>query len=132
MTFSREYRQNGRFGSSRYHTNSLVPLLILISAVGCHQEVEKRYPIPQAEVISVDLPHKLIIIKHGEIPGLMAAMTMSYEIANQKEAEGLGPGDKISAELVVSENIGHIEKIVLIEKGKPVQPNAARHPPVSP
>lgn len=132
MMFFREYEQHGRFGPSRKHANSLALLLVLTGAVGCHQEVKKRYPIPQAEVISVDLPHKLIVIKHGEIPGLMPAMTMSYLIANQKEAEGLGPGDKISAELVVSENVAHLEKIVLIEKAKLTQPNAAPRAPVSP
>jgi protein SCO1/2 len=90
---------------------------------------EKHYPI-QAEVIAVDLPKRLIIVKHGDIPGLMPAMTMSYVIAIPKEAEGLGPGDKISADLVVSESKGHLEKILLLEKAKPTPAPPA--PPTTP
>ncbi len=92
-------------------------ILISVSA-GCEAKPEeKHYPI-QAEVIAVELPKKLITIKHGDIPGLMPAMTMSYVIAIPKEAETLVPGDKISADLVVSHNRARLEKIVRIEKAK--------------
>lgn len=96
----------------------LVAILTLVLAQsGCRAKAEKHYPL-QAEVVSVDLPHKLILVKHGEIPGLMPAMTMSYMIGEPKQAAGLGPGDKITADLVVSEDRGHLEKIVLVEKAK--------------
>jgi len=93
---------------------------ILISVLaGCEAKPEeKHYPI-QAEVIAVELPKKLITLKHGDIPGLMPAMTMSYVIAIPKEAESLVPGDKISADLVVSSSKARLEKIVLLEKAKP-------------
>jgi Cu/Ag efflux protein CusF len=58
----------------------------------------------------------MIIVKHGEIPGLMLAMTMSYTVADAKQIETLQPDDKISADLVVSESKGHLEKIVLVSK----------------
>jgi len=76
---------------------------------------ERHYPI-QAEVIAVELSKKLVIVKHGDIPGLMPTMTMSYAIAIP---ESLGPGDKISADLVVSSSKARLEKIVLLEKAKP-------------
>jgi protein SCO1 len=100
---------------------------------GCGAKEEKHYPI-QAEVISVDLPKKLIMVKHGEIPGLMPAMTMSYAIAVPKDAQNLGPGDKITADLVISENVGRLEKIVLVEKAKPAPapPSAPETPPHTP
>jgi len=92
---------------------------LFFALAGCESKLEeKHYPI-QAEVIAVELLKKLIIVKHGDIPGLMSAMTMSYVIAIPKEAESLGPGDKISADLVVSNNKARLEKIVLLEKGKP-------------
>jgi len=47
---------------------------------------------------------------------LMPTMTMSYAIAIP---ESLGPGDKISADLVVSSSKARLEKIVLLEKAKP-------------
>jgi len=56
---------------------------------------------------------KLITVKHGDIPGLMPAMTMTYQIAEPRQIQTLQPGDKITADLVVSENKGRLEKIVL-------------------
>jgi protein SCO1/2 len=83
---------------------------------GCHSALEKRYPI-QAEVISAEPQRQMITVKHGDIPGLMPAMTMSYMVADPKQIEKLGPGDKITADLVVSENKGRLENIVLVSKG---------------
>jgi Cu/Ag efflux protein CusF len=103
-----------------------LPLLLFPS--GCGTKEEKHYPI-QAEVIAVDMPHKLILVKHGEISGLMPAMTMSYVIAVPKQAEGLGPGDKITADLVVSNNHGRLEKIALLERAKPASRPTPRAAP---
>jgi protein SCO1/2 len=75
-----------------------------------------RYPI-QAEVISAEPQRQMITVKHGDIPGLMPAMTMSYMVADPKQIEKLGPGDKITADLVVSESKGRLENIVLVSKG---------------
>lgn len=90
--------------------------VLALLAASCQSAPEKHYPL-QAEVISVDAPRKLIVVKHGDIPGLMPAMTMTYAVADSKEIESLQPGDKISADLVVSENRGRLEKITLISKG---------------
>ena len=46
----------------------------------------------------------------------MPAMTMSYTIAIP---ESLVPGDKISADMVVSSSKARLEKIALLEKAKP-------------
>jgi protein SCO1/2 len=85
-------------------------------AAGCQSAPEKHYPI-QGEVISIDPAKKLITVKHGDIPGLMPAMTMTYQVAEPKQIETLQPGDKIAADLVVSESKGRLEKIVLVSKG---------------
>jgi protein SCO1/2 len=85
-------------------------------AAGCQSAPEKRYPI-QAEVISAEPQRQMITVKHGDIPGLMPAMTMSYMVADPKQIEKLGPGDKITADLVVSESKGRLENIVLVSKG---------------
>jgi Cu/Ag efflux protein CusF len=89
----------------------IVTLMAVFSFVACQTTPPKRYPI-QGEVISVDAPKKLLTVKHGEIQGLMPAMTMGYAVANEKEIEALKPGDKITAELVVSDNVGRLENIV--------------------
>jgi protein SCO1/2 len=86
--------------------------------VACAPKDVKHYPI-EAKVISVDLPSKRIVIEHGDIPGLMPAMTMGYTLAVPKEAQGLSLGDKISADLVVTDGLARLEKVTLLEKAKP-------------
>ena len=93
----------------------LLSLAFLSFTLGCQSAREKHYPL-QAEVFSVDAPRKLIVVKHGAIPGLMPAMTMTYAVADARQIENLRPGDKISADLVVSENKGRLEKISLLNK----------------
>ncbi|HXC48493.1 MAG TPA: SCO family protein [Candidatus Sulfotelmatobacter sp.] len=93
--------------------------LVLICAGfagGCQSAPEKHYPI-LGEVISAEPAKKLITVKHGDIPGLMPAMTMTYQVAEPKQIETLQPGDKITADLVVSDSKGRLEKIVLVGKG---------------
>jgi len=94
----------------------IVVLICVGFAAGCQSAPEKHYPI-QGEVISVDEGKKLITVKHGDIPGLMPAMTMTYQVAEPKQIESLQPGDKIAADLVVSESKGRLETIALVGKG---------------
>jgi|SRR5271156_5859638 protein SCO1/2 len=94
--------------------------VLLLAACQSTPMAGKRYPL-QGEVISVDAPHQLVTVKHGDIPGLMSAMTMQYMAADPKQVETLHPGDKISAELVVPEDKpGELEKIVVMQKAAPV------------
>ena len=95
---------------------TIVVLICAGIAGGCQSAPEKHYPV-QGEVISTDAGKKLITVKHGDIPGLMPAMTMTYQVAEPKQIESLQPGDKISADLVVSESKGRLERIVLVGKG---------------
>lgn len=87
-------------------------LVILLHGCGAKPE-EKHYPLT-GEVISIDAAHKIITIKHGDIPGLMPAMTMGYQVVEPKQLEGLRPGDTVGADLVVSDNKGRLEKITLV------------------
>ncbi len=95
----------------------VIMLLIFAGfAAGCQSAPEKHYAI-QADVVSADPAKKLITVKHGDIPGLMPAMTMTYQVADAEQIAALRPGDKISADLVVSESKARLEKIVLVGKG---------------
>jgi Cu/Ag efflux protein CusF len=95
--------------------NFLLLGMVAMLSAGCQTVPVKHYAI-QAEVISVNVPEKMLTVKHGEIPGLMPAMTMNYLVPDEKQIVALKPGDKITADLVVGENVGHLEKIVLVEK----------------
>jgi len=102
--------------------------MFVMASAGCQSTPVKHYAI-QAEVISADVPKKMVTVKHGDIPGLMPAMTMNYLVADEKQIEPLKPGDKISADLVVGENVGHLEKIVVVEKAAAAPPagDASQH-----
>lgn len=89
---------------------SILAVLLILLGAGCQSAPEKHYPL-KAEVISSDPPRKLITVKHGAIPGLMPAMTMTYAVSDAKEIEHLQPGETITADLVVSDNKGRLEKI---------------------
>lgn len=102
----------------------MVLLACGVLLAGCHKDESKHYPV-SGEVISVDVPHKMIMLKHGDIPGLMPAMTMDYEVGDVKQMEGLKAGDRISADLVVGANIGHLEKIVVTTKAATPPANPA-------
>lgn len=93
----------------------LLLVTLFATIVGCSAPA-KRYHL-EAEVVSVEVPRGLIVVKHGEIPGLMPAMTMQYSVADPKQIENLQPGDKITADLVVSDNKGQLENIILVSKG---------------
>ena len=57
-------------------------------------------------------------------------MTMQYSVADPKQIENLQPGDEITAELVVSESKGRLEKIALVSKGdelKAIDRNVPAH-----
>lgn len=52
--------------------------------------------VGRGEVISIDQPRLHAIIRHEDIPGLMAAMTMRFTVASQAVLDGIQPGDPVS------------------------------------
>lgn len=90
--------------------------------VGC----EKQSPdsssatAPQADrktfqvkgvVVELEPDGKTARIKHEEIPGYMAAMTMPLEVRNTNELAGLEPGDSIEFRMIVTEDDGWIDQV---------------------
>lgn len=53
------------------------------------------------QVIQSDPSQKMIVVKHGDIPGFMPGMTMPYKVKQANDAEGLRPGDVIDAKVSV-------------------------------
>jgi protein SCO1/2 len=103
---------------------------LLFFLAGCRAKPEeKHYPL-SGEVISIDPAHKTVTVKHGDIPGLMPAMTMGYDVADPHQLDALQPGDTISADLVVVNDKGYLEKITLLKKGNgKTTPGAVQHIP---
>ncbi len=52
-----------------------------------------------------------VLVKHGDIPGFMPAMTMPYKVGDAKNLADKQPGDLITATLVVGETEAHLSKM---------------------
>jgi protein SCO1/2 len=71
------------------------------AAAGCGSSDRREYTL-QGQILTLAPDHKSASIKHEEIPGFMAAMTMTYTVRDAKEFEPLVPGDLITSTLVIA------------------------------
>jgi protein SCO1/2 len=89
----------------------VLSLCAALFVAACTKAPEQRTFTLQGQVQSLDMPRKLVTVKHEEIVGFMPAMTMPYEVLDAKALEGLAPGDLINAKLVVLANGAHLNDI---------------------
>src|SRR5438552_14907851 len=83
-------------------------------AASCSRpEPQQTYTL-NGQVLSVDAPRKQLTIRHGEIKGLMPAMTMPYSVHDEKMLASVQPGDLINATLVVVSNDAYLTTITKI------------------
>ena len=78
----------------------------------------KRYHL-KGKVVSIDKPSKMAIINGEDVPGFMAAMTMPYQVKPESELDKLSPGDSITADIVVQDDKGWLENIVVTGHASP-------------
>ena len=97
----------------------------LLALAACTKAPEQRTFTLQGQVQSLDLPRKLVTVKHEEITGFMPAMTMPYEVVDNKALESLAPGDLINAKLVVFSNGAHLTDIKKVGTAPLERPPAA-------
>jgi Cu/Ag efflux protein CusF len=69
-------------------------------------------------VRSVDAANGRLVVEHGEIPGLMGAMTMSYSVGQREDLRAIAAGDQIHADVVVSDASSHLENIKVVPRPK--------------
>jgi protein SCO1/2 len=79
-------------------------------------------------VLGVNRDKMEILVKHDDIPGLMAAMTMPWKVETANMLETIGPGDIIAADIVVDNDQGVITKITKLGTAKPEVPAPAPAP----
>ena len=109
--------------------------LVLVAAVplaaGCRSPAPpagaKRYPI-EGRVVEVDAAGRQLTLAHGDVPGLMPAMTMPFAVLEKDAAllPAMAPGDSVTAALVVADSRYWLDEIVL---AKPPVPLSAAGPP---
>ena len=69
-------------------------------------------------VKSVDATDKQLVIQHGDIPGLMGAMTMSYDVGKHEDLQKLKAGDEIQSDVIVNATSTYLENIKVTPKSK--------------
>jgi Cu/Ag efflux protein CusF len=96
----------------------------VLAAASCSSA--KHYEM-RGQVLAINRDKMEILVKHEEIPGLMAAMTMPWKVESVNMLDNLEPGDLITSELTVEDNLGVITKITKLGTAKPDLP-----PPATP
>ena len=91
--------------SGSHHPNLNLPSSVQASTA-------KRYHL-KGKVVSIDKPSKMAIIDGEDVPGFMAAMTMPYLVKPESDLDKLSPGDSITAEIVVQDDNGWLENVVV-------------------
>ena len=88
------------------------PVRPALTSVAPPSASAKRYPL-KGVVMTVVASKPEIVVRHEEIPGYMAAMTMPFPVRDDPKVVGLlRPGDRIEATLVVDGGNYFLEEIL--------------------
>ncbi len=94
-----------------FHRFRVLACVSLIAASACSAPQPRNTYTLHGQVLAIDAPRKTLNIKHGDIKGLMPAMTMPYTVRDAGLLQGLAAGDLIDATLVVESNDAYLQTI---------------------
>ncbi len=80
----------------------LLAQALLFASLACGRSDVNVYQA-HGEVQSVDAVQRQVVVAHEDIPGLMSAMTMSFDVPDPELLAQLAPGQHIDFELEVSD-----------------------------
>jgi Cu/Ag efflux protein CusF len=75
-------------------------VLVLAIALACSKG-SPDHGTGEGTVAAVDAAKGEITIDHGDIPGLMGAMTMTFAVPDKKILDGVTPGSKVAFDIEV-------------------------------
>src|SRR3954470_17716580 len=84
--------------------------LLVVCAACSRTPPTKEYQL-HGQILDIKPETSEVLIRHGDIPGFMPAMTMPYKAGDATLLAGKQPGDLIDATLVVGETEAHLSKI---------------------
>ena len=85
---------------------------------GCSRQPERRYDL-SGKVIAVDPAAHQLTIQHEDIAGLMPGMTMPFRVEDDWVYKAAGPGDSVTATLVIRGARSHLENVVITKSAGP-------------
>jgi protein SCO1/2 len=103
----------------------LVPLVLSLALACGRSNVHRVHGV----VREVDAENKQAVIEHEDIPGLMSAMTMSFDVPDPAVLAKLVPGQKVLFELEATN--ASFRVVGVLEEGATARAGAARSPSVS-
>src|SRR5436309_10225070 len=107
---------------------SCLAAILVMSA--CTKSDERTFTL-QGQVLALEPPRKMLTVKHEEIKGFMPAMTMPYEVRDEKLLDGLAAGDLINATLVVVSNGAYLSTIKKVGQAPLEKPPAEAPAPTA-
>jgi Cu/Ag efflux protein CusF len=69
-------------------------------------------------VQSVDAANGRLTVQHGDIPGFMGAMTMSYRVGKHEDLKRIAAGDEIQSDVVSGDTEAYLENIAVTRQAK--------------
>jgi protein SCO1 len=88
-------------------------MVLLGSGIGVQGQQPKRYTM-SGMVLTVEPSRKSFVVSHDAVPGVMAAMTMPFEVRKATELAGLTPGATVKFTLVMEKQSAYAEKISVV------------------
>jgi protein SCO1/2 len=89
----------------------LIVLVLACAAIACARHEPPRRYVLQGQVVAVDADRQRITISHGDIPGYMPAMTMTFEVASGELMAGRFAGELVVGTLEVANATGRLVEI---------------------
>jgi Cu/Ag efflux protein CusF len=106
-------------------------MAVTLAAMGCARGEETAAPAPAMEdqwTVKgkvVNVAERGVTIDHQDIPGLMSAMTMAFEVREPAVLQGIAAGDAVEFTLVRDAKGLHVTRI---RKINPAELEAERKP----
>jgi Cu(I)/Ag(I) efflux system protein CusF len=77
-----------------------VALVLSLSIAACGK-ASPTHGTGQGTVAAVDATKGEVTLDHGDIPGVMGAMTMTFSVPDKKILSGVTPGEKVEFDVEV-------------------------------
>ncbi|HEU4691811.1 MAG TPA: SCO family protein [Vicinamibacterales bacterium] len=91
-------------------TGIVAAVFVLLAVTGSRGLAQTRHTVTGL-VVAVDQGRTGFVVSHDAIPGVMAAMTMPFEVRDARELSGVVPGAMVMFSLVLGDRGAHAEQV---------------------